>query len=248
MGCSSSQERVELGLEELEGHARDSTMRLYSRQVERRRNGFHQCETQREDGDQCRGVVDEEVDGNPYCGPCLSLLKQDQTAYAGHISGVITYGGCDMQVYSFMIKDNIQYVLRKRQLDQEHLRKLGISDKQRFISIQLEAVGLLNVLADMIRDYLDFTPEIMAVRGRVGVTFLHGAEVYHVHSECRAFVYNHTWQRFMGIDSWNCVHFGLMKQIDPTYQGEEEKEYFLNYCALAPPKHQKGKLDLFELM
>ena len=247
MGCSSSQESVTL--KELDSQARDLTLRFYEHQLENRRSRFRQCESRAHSAHQCRGVVDEEVEGNRYCAPCFLLIKNDKQAYNNHISEVIQHGACeDWQSYVGMIKANIQYVLRKRQLDQQHLQRMGLSDSPHFVSVQLENVGILRDLATIIRDYLDFTPEIMGVRGRVNVSLLHGGQVYRVESDCLAFVYNHTCQCFMGIDGYNCIHFGLLKKMYPTdHPRIQYDDRQMNYCILSRPKDQKEKLDLIEL-
>lgn len=160
---------------------------------------------------QCSMAIN--TSGNVYCDEYNLSAQKDTQAYLEHIRQMTLGGWMSKELrrsYVKMIKANIQYNTYKQQLDKEYLKAIGIADRQQFISMQLANVGMIKVLANIICDYLDFTPGLMAIRGPVALSLYNATDIHIIDVAYRAFVYNHEWQRFIGIDTSNLYYTGMI--------------------------------------
>lgn len=194
---------------------------------------------------QCSKAIN--TSGSVYCDEYDLSAKKDTQAYLENIRQMTLGGWMSKELrcsYVKMIKANIQYNAYKQQLDKEYLKAIGIADRQQFMSVQLVEVcsgasggAMIKVLANIICDYLDFTPELMAIRGPVALSLYNATDVHILDVAYRAFVYNHEWQRFVGIDTANLYYTGMIHKINPQFSILFNHINYslnaLNYCTLA---------------
>lgn len=206
MGCGLSYERLKILRYTAECRNNEFVHSLNSY----KRNSFIRCNKYEI---QCRNSISEV--GGLYCNSCI----KNKTLYKNHIKYIIMGNWIPRTLlysYNSMISANIEYVEYKEKRDKQYIKLVGIEDSHKFISNELVNIGIIPVLEHLICQYLDFTPEFIVVCGTTKVKILYGIDTHIISAKYRAFVYNHEWQCFIGINNMY-LSYDTIGKVDPTF-------------------------------
>lgn len=250
MGCITSHEDE---LQKLDYRARAASNRFLGNLQRYKNQSFNRCNYMLPGvgGVQCPRASNFNKVGSVYCDECDIVAKQDSQGYLNYMQR-ITHGGWMPKYlrdsHHLMIEANIKYVAYRTRLNKDYLTKTvaltplhsrpGVVNQQQFILMHLTDILMIEVVSDMICSYLDFTPELMAIRGPVGLKIHNETDVYVLDTRYRVFVYHHAWQHFIGVDTNNIYFSDMIYKLDPTFSKWHNSSYMninfngLNYCAL----------------